>query len=1702
MNNKKKFFSQMLSLILVASLLLGNMTPVTASASTQDRSTVYLGTSNDDVYGTKRAEWINDGSEAKVTFDITAKKTLENVSQLTKTDIVLVIDISTSMKGNKISNVKAAAKDFVERLLQGTNKNSVKIGLVTYGKGASKIADLSNDDSVLKNKITEISVPQNNGTNIQAGIRKANEILVASKASHGNDAVNQMIILLSDGEPTYSFKATGYDSAKQRLTFPTNNVTTVGSGSTYSLYEFMEFDYRYNVQYTVPGSGSKTIRVTNNGVPTIDEAAAVKDNGTIIYTIGYDISIGSNAEHVMKEVASTGKYTPASTSNAASSIDEILRSISTEVQQVIDTAKGATIVDKIPVWFTIDEARLPQGVTYEATNRTLTWNLGDLKVPEAQDSITKTLSIYLTLDKSKLNANAVWMAGNMVETNETCVLSYLDSKRVQKNVSTTNLTNAIANPALPLATYDYTITYMIEGNGGTITGSTINETGKAFLGSKIPVKSTLASLSLDTTMYQQPEISGQVVEETGNKYLLIGSDNQLNNATVNVMLNRYTVTFFSKESGSLDNSNFVEPQTVIHGTQATKPLTHPVKSQDNENTYEFSNWSISDSQLSNVTSNLNVYPNFKSTTRMYTISFYTDINATDPLATFSVPFGANTVEAPQAPSRPTYVDDTYDYSFAGWDKTWNNITTPEDIRVNGTYSQTKKISKVYFYDVLGNLINTDPQLVSYGTPATAPSQFLQEAPDPDDSNSIRVFNNKWDKPFDNVMTAELHVYAQFDLVKRQYTVKYYDSFDATIPIYTETVDYKMESSFKGTTTPVKIDPNNRYSYTFNGNWSLQDSTSAIELLKQVVSDMEVYAGFDSTENKFNFTFYYWDSEGNNTSIEFSDIPWGGSVTPPVVETVSGAGFTKSFVGWDGDSYQNITKNGSATATDQMTYEVTFIYGSDKSDSQFVISGGNAIPPTSLDYEDDINTYKFTGWDKDYTNIQEPTTITAIYEIIPKEYTITFVNDVTDEVIAQFAGKHYGETVEVPTPENFTKDQYNYTFSHWSEDIGTSVIVTKNATYRAHFSRNLKQYKVDFVNVTMTDNSDTVFPANVPMHSVSVNHGSDATEAQAIATASIDASAMNTDKYAYTFTGWVTSPGGTEAAQLDSITSNTTVYASYSRELLYYTVIFQDDAAHGNAEIARDTIAYGGSTTLPEVTKEEDTIEFIYQTPTWNFESWNKIWENNQFDQNRTIVITLHRPYDIASYEVEFYSEDGSMKFYDDQNKPYLFRYNTKIDSKPGNQEDYQTNTHNYTFVGWGTQPNSQGSLADFDTLTVTGPGIKLYAQYEETERYYTVTFLDENGHEFAEGPYQISVLYGATTLGNATRINAELKAEQYASDHSTPSTKVTFLGWSTSPVGNEQIEATELTNVTKNITVFAMNADTTNLYTVTYMSDEFDATNNGVFATDVVTGGAIVSFEQTNQDNTYVIRETGPTKTSDSRVFSFSHWRVFGKDGDEFFEKENTNFELEENLYLYPVFESSIKKFTVTFVDWDGRVLKTESEVEYGSSATAPTNPSRSDVYSSNTRTVYTFSGWDVEFSNIIADTTVTARYRVDVYYTNPTDPTPVPTTPTPVPPTPTPEVEDIPDPEIPEGTPEVEEIPDEGNEIPEGTPMVDTEDELSNEDTSAEIIDEEIPQATPTLPKTGTAPVGIFYGLGAACAYIGASIIISSRKKKEEECE
>src|SRR5699024_53016 len=155
----------------------------------------------------------------------------------------------------------------------------------------------------LLNAINGISA--SGGTNIQGGLRTANNLL-----ANNSSAQSKIIVLLSDGEPTYSYKAnnaTAHNWAYGSYNFKLSNFTNeqLGSGSSYNLCAptcFLGFCWG-GQQYSVNGYDVKT-----NGSATISEAWQVMNNGIDMYSIGLDVGNNNNATNVLRNSQNRGFY--------------------------------------------------------------------------------------------------------------------------------------------------------------------------------------------------------------------------------------------------------------------------------------------------------------------------------------------------------------------------------------------------------------------------------------------------------------------------------------------------------------------------------------------------------------------------------------------------------------------------------------------------------------------------------------------------------------------------------------------------------------------------------------------------------------------------------------------------------------------------------------------------------------------------------------------------------------------------------------------------------------------------------------------------------------------------------------------------------------------------------------------------------------------------------------------------------------------------------------------------------------------------------------------------------------------------------------------------------------------------------------------------------------------------------------------------
>lgn len=350
----------------------------------------------------------------------------EDIKQETY-DIVLVFDRSNSMSsGRRASSAKEAARLFVDNLLDGTTDN-IRIGIVPFGSNTDGNSlygrtDLTRNAQTLKNRIDNIRIGQNysdGGTHISAGLASAKSMLSSSSADH------KIIVLLSDGAPTYSYRAHDYDKpysgwsdGSSRYDYILKNFQqTVGNGTTGNTPSYNLG--RYSCGFLC---SDYEVKVRDHFIPTMSHARQeIMNSGIGVYTIGFEISGSSNANarYTLLNSQNLGYY------NAdVDNISEIFNAISSGIKHA---ATGAYVIDEIGDMFDFVNGSINtshgKDATYDPNTRQITWNIGSVKEVDG----TYTLKYKVVLDCTK---NPV--IGKSYSTNNFATLFYKDPDGVNQ----------------------------------------------------------------------------------------------------------------------------------------------------------------------------------------------------------------------------------------------------------------------------------------------------------------------------------------------------------------------------------------------------------------------------------------------------------------------------------------------------------------------------------------------------------------------------------------------------------------------------------------------------------------------------------------------------------------------------------------------------------------------------------------------------------------------------------------------------------------------------------------------------------------------------------------------------------------------------------------------------------------------------------------------------------------------------------------------------------------------------------------------------------------------------------------------------------------------------------------------------------------------------------------------------------------------
>lgn len=426
--------------------------------------------------------------------------------------------------------------------------------------------------------------------------------------------------------------------------------------------------------------------------------------------------------------------------------------------------------------------------------------------------------------------------------------------------------------------------------------------------------------------------------------------------------------------------------------------------------------------------------------RSYTVTF---VNWDDSvLKTETVNYGSSAT-APANPSRPA--DAQYTYTFAGWDKAFNNITG--DLTVKATYSSTLNSYTVTFVNWDDSILKTET--VNYGSAATAPDDPNREGYTFSGWYSDAELTAAFD--FETPITEDTTLYAKWSVIT--YSITYhlnggtnYETAPASYTVDSETIDFG---------TPQKT------GYTFAGWYTADEGGEQVtQIATGSTGNKTLYARWTAnTDTHYTVRHFRQNIEGDGYTLAETENKTGTTDESATAEAKAYPGFTENTGHAQRVAGGTILGDGRLVLSlyyDRNTYTVSFAE-----------NGGSAVDEIpGVSYEAKISkpadpsrdSYTFVGWYSDAeltaafdfeTPITGETTLYAKWNLITytvdgfiRDHAEIPVNGVTVTLTdAEDSSKTYQATTDING--RYTLDvpdgDYVVTVTNGSEILGTSSV---------------------------------------------------------------------------------------------------------------------------------------------------------------------------------------------------------------------------------------------------------------------------------------------------------------------------------------------------------------------------------------------------------------------------------------------------------------------------------------------------------------------------------------------------------------------------------------------------------------------------------------------------------------------------------------
>ena len=996
-------------------------------------------------------------------------------------------------------------------------------------------------------------------------------------------------------------------------------------------------------------------------------------------------------------------------------------------------------------------------------------------------------------------------------------------------------------------------------------------------------------------------------------------------------LDRHNITFVDS------NGTTVLKETVEYpyGTameNIVKPAD-PKKNTDSRYSYEFAGW---EPAVAAVTNDQTYKAKYTETPINYTLSFDTDGGST--IASITQGYGT----AITVPANPTKVG----YTFTGWDKAIPPTMPDNDMTVKAQWTINSHKVTYSYNGTKPDKAPAAPSEVSYdyGTAVT-----VEEAP------TLEGYTfSGWTLTGAETSGSSFSMPDNDVSITGSWTInKYKITFDTAGGNTIADIE-----QYYGTDITAPADPA-RKGYTFDG-WDKEiPSTMPAE-------DITITAKWKANSHKVRYMYGGNPPNGVPAVPEEKSYDYDSSVT--LEQTPSFAGY--DFIGWS-TLNQDVSISDNAFAMPDS--DVVFSgYWNPRGDTPYTVE--HYFEQTDGTYVIDADkTEHKTGKTRDYVYAAEgnfdhytcdktiPGTrgsgnIAGDGSLVLKLYykldrhSITFVDSDGETVLKEAEPYPYGTAADdIEKPDDPTKEtdsKYSYTFSGWTPSLAD---VTEDATYKATYSKTPVEHTITFV----TGGGTEIAP-------ITQGYGTTITKP------------ADPEKVGHTFSGW-------DVAVPDTMPDeNLTITAKWS--------IHKNDVSYSYT----GPVPEGAAAILPATQKD---VEYganvdVAAAPAitgYTFSGWStndaEVADGKFTMPDNDVAFT--GSWTINKYKITFDTAGGSSIAAIEQD------YGTKI-SAPADPE-----REGYTFGGWDKDIPSTMPAED---MTIT-------AKWKINSYKVSYSYGNEAPDGAADVPVETAYDYDSeVSVAAAPAVDGYTFSGWTASGvtvsdgkFNMPAKDVSFTGTWTAEGDTpykvehylEQLDGTYSHKVDSDQKLTGETGTTATANQRSFEHYSYDSQNSSNKPSGTIAGnGSLVlklyykldrhsiSFEDSDgtvlkfaKDYPYgtaaadIEKPADPTKQTDAQyIYTFAGWTP-----------EISN--VTKDTVYRASYSTTLRKYTVTWTNYDDSVLETDENVAYGS---APEFNGTTPVKPGNAQYSYVFTGWAPAVSDVKGDATYKAQFRQD----------------------------------------------------------------------------------------------------------------------------